>query len=159
MTRPLMGPGTFGPLYLATDQKAVRTRGPGRVVLGSKPQLATTEKLVSWAERVPGETRFSLRSKQFVGVEAAAAPLGDLVGGQWAAQEVALGQVAAEATEHVQRALVLDALGDRCQAQVVAQVDGRAHDGVLALLSCHVGNERSIVLELVGGQPFEITER
>src|SRR5207244_2361157 len=34
---------------LATDQKAVRRRGPGRVVLGSKPQLATTEKLVSWA--------------------------------------------------------------------------------------------------------------
>src|SRR5947209_9931459 len=33
----------------ATDQKAVRTRGPGRVVLGSKPQLATTEKLVRWA--------------------------------------------------------------------------------------------------------------
>src|SRR5438874_10394363 len=28
---------------LATDQKAVRRRGPGRVVLGSKPQLATTE--------------------------------------------------------------------------------------------------------------------
>src|SRR5256714_7105432 len=35
---------------LATDQKAVRRRGPGRVVLVSKPQLATTEKLVSWAE-------------------------------------------------------------------------------------------------------------
>src|SRR5947209_7583640 len=34
---------------LATDQKAVRRRGPGRVVLGSKPQLATTEKLVRWA--------------------------------------------------------------------------------------------------------------
>src|SRR5947208_10682466 len=35
---------------IATDQKAVRTRGPGRVVLGSKPQLATTkEKLVRWA--------------------------------------------------------------------------------------------------------------
>src|SRR5438105_11871759 len=34
---------------LATDQKAVRTRGPGRVVLGSKPQLATAKKLVSWA--------------------------------------------------------------------------------------------------------------
>src|SRR5438477_7877821 len=28
---------------LATDQKAVRRRGPGRVVLGSKPQLATTK--------------------------------------------------------------------------------------------------------------------
>ena len=35
---------------IATDQKAVQRRGPGRVVLGSKPQLATTEKkLVSWA--------------------------------------------------------------------------------------------------------------
>src|SRR5437588_5907036 len=28
---------------IATDQKAVQRRGPGRVVLGSKPQLATTE--------------------------------------------------------------------------------------------------------------------
>src|SRR5436190_3572623 len=36
---------------LATDQKAVDRRGPGRVVLGSKPQLATPKKLVSWAER------------------------------------------------------------------------------------------------------------
>src|SRR5438067_2805359 len=34
---------------LAKDQKAVQRRGPGRVVLGSKPQLATTEKLVRWA--------------------------------------------------------------------------------------------------------------
>src|SRR5437764_14461237 len=34
---------------LATDQKAVRRRGPGRVVLGSKPQLATTKLLVRWA--------------------------------------------------------------------------------------------------------------
>src|SRR5438105_4786031 len=36
---------------IATDQKAVQRRGPGRVVLGSKPQLATTEKLVRWATR------------------------------------------------------------------------------------------------------------
>src|SRR5438067_1344006 len=35
---------------IATDQKAVQTRGPGRVALGSKPQLATTKKLVRWAE-------------------------------------------------------------------------------------------------------------
>src|SRR5947209_803941 len=34
---------------IATDQKAVRRRGPGRVVLGSKPQLATAKKLVRWA--------------------------------------------------------------------------------------------------------------
>src|SRR5438105_10114629 len=37
---------------IATDQKAVRRRGPGRVVLGSKPQLATTEKLVRWVPHV-----------------------------------------------------------------------------------------------------------
>src|SRR5205807_8740933 len=37
--RPFMSRGCG----LATDQKAVRRRGPGRVVLGSKPQLATTE--------------------------------------------------------------------------------------------------------------------
>ena len=37
---------------LATDRKAVQTRGPGRVVLGSKPQLATTEELVRWVELV-----------------------------------------------------------------------------------------------------------
>src|SRR5437763_1616990 len=34
---------------LATAGKAVRRRGPGRVVLGSKPQLATTKELVHWA--------------------------------------------------------------------------------------------------------------
>src|SRR5436309_9077618 len=37
---------------IATDQKAVRRRGPGRVVLGSKPQLATAKILVRWAEHV-----------------------------------------------------------------------------------------------------------
>src|SRR5207237_10420535 len=42
-------PETYETLYLATDQKAVRTRGPGRVVLGSKPQLATAKELVRWA--------------------------------------------------------------------------------------------------------------
>src|SRR2546430_7107608 len=40
---------------LATDQKAVQRRGPGRVVLASKPQLATAEKLVSWAARAAGQ--------------------------------------------------------------------------------------------------------
>src|SRR5437764_12283008 len=42
---------------LATDQKAVQRRGPGRVVLGSKPQLATTEKLVRWVQLVSWAVR------------------------------------------------------------------------------------------------------
>src|SRR5947209_16481237 len=53
--RTALGPGRPFMLRgcgLATDQKAVRRRGPGRVVLGSKPQLATTEELVSWVELV-----------------------------------------------------------------------------------------------------------
>src|SRR4051812_36965983 len=36
---------------IATVTKAVQRRGPGRVVLGSKPQLATAKELVSWARR------------------------------------------------------------------------------------------------------------
>src|SRR5207302_11125115 len=44
---------------IATDQKAVRGRGPGRVVLGSKPQLATTKKLVRWATRATGQSSSS----------------------------------------------------------------------------------------------------
>src|SRR5207302_10277508 len=42
--QPVSAPKVTGTvLRLATDQKAVRTRGPGRVVLGSKPQLATAK--------------------------------------------------------------------------------------------------------------------
>src|SRR4051794_28239192 len=36
---------------IATDQKAAGTRGPGGVVRGSKPQLATAKELVRWAVR------------------------------------------------------------------------------------------------------------
>src|SRR2546423_7784126 len=45
--RTALGPGRPFMLRgcgLATDQKAVQRRGPGRVVLGSKPQLATAKK-------------------------------------------------------------------------------------------------------------------
>src|SRR2546421_5150299 len=41
---------------IATDQKAVQRRGPGRVVLGSKPQLATAKKLVRWATCVSAKS-------------------------------------------------------------------------------------------------------
>src|SRR5438874_7975002 len=40
---------------IATAGKAVRRRGPGRVVLGSKPQLATAKELVRWALRATGQ--------------------------------------------------------------------------------------------------------
>src|SRR5205085_6809932 len=49
--RALTTPSSRG-CGLATDQKAVRTRGPGRVVLGSKPQLATAKELVRWVQLV-----------------------------------------------------------------------------------------------------------
>src|SRR3989440_1789172 len=39
-----LAPQDYSPWTPPTDQKAVRTRGPGRVVLGSKPQLATAKK-------------------------------------------------------------------------------------------------------------------
>src|SRR5437764_9681009 len=49
---------------IATHQKAVQRRGPGRVVLGSKPQLATPKKLVSWAERADCQKLVSWAGEQ-----------------------------------------------------------------------------------------------
>src|SRR5438132_67651 len=47
--------------------QAVQRRGPGRVVLGSKPQLATTEKLVRWAVRATGQKTRALGSTRELG--------------------------------------------------------------------------------------------
>src|SRR5207253_7466383 len=49
---------------LATDQKAVQRRGPGRVVLGSKPQLATAKELVRWVVRVSGPSNLARASRR-----------------------------------------------------------------------------------------------
>src|SRR5437764_12809509 len=54
---------------IATDRKAVQTRGPGRVVLGSKPQLATTEKLVRWVLRVTSKSSKSSKSSYVSGYD------------------------------------------------------------------------------------------
>src|SRR5438309_8362025 len=49
MTFSVCRPRNLRDAVLSYGPKSVRRRGPGRVVLGSKPQLATTEKFVSWA--------------------------------------------------------------------------------------------------------------
>jgi len=50
----------------SNEIRAVMERGPGRVVLGSKPQLATAKELVSWPER--GTAKKALR-QQLMSVE------------------------------------------------------------------------------------------
>src|SRR4051794_36955595 len=57
-----------------------------------------------------------------------------LVGRQRARQVVALGEVATQARELLPDLAVLDALGDDLQAEVVGQLDGRAHDRGVGVL-------------------------
>src|SRR5881397_2627240 len=59
---------------LATDQKAVRRRGPGRVVLGSKPQLATAKELVRWAGDSTQARSLRLHKNSCAGPESARLP-------------------------------------------------------------------------------------
>jgi hypothetical protein len=51
----------------SNETQAVRTRGPGRVVLGSKPQLATAKKLVIWAPKLATAKKNSFRVGDRVG--------------------------------------------------------------------------------------------
>ena len=78
--------------------------------------------------------------------------LGELTGGHRAGEVEALRDVAAERAQRVHVLLALDALGDDGEAEVVAEVDGGAHqDGVL-LRWCVMPstNERSILSSSTG---------
>ena len=79
----------------------------------------------------------------------------EFVGGAWAAQEVALCPVAAIFREHVQRDIVLDTFGDHGEAEIVRQLDRRAHDHRVVILIPAVGqpgDERLVDLDLVDRQ-------
>ena len=86
-------------------------------------------------------------------------PAGERVRGERAAQVVALGEVAAQRGEALERQLVLDALGDHLQPEVVAEVDRRAHDDQVALVLQHRRDERAVDLELVDRQALEVGKR
>jgi hypothetical protein len=72
---------------------------------------------------------------------------------------IALRQVAPQQRQALERRLVLHALGDDSQPEIVAEVDRRAHDDQVALVAEHRRDERPVDLELVDRQAPEIRKR
>ena len=85
----------------------------------------------------------------------------ELARGHRLADEVALGEVAPEVAQQVERRAVLDALGDHAQAHGVAEVDRRADELQVALLAvgAEAGDERAVELELAHGEVAQVRER
>src|SRR5271155_4963480 len=79
---------------------------------------------------------------------------GETVGRRRAADVVALGQVAPEVAEQVQRLDVLDALGDHAKSHVVTEVDRRANQLEVTPLAVGAerGDEVAVELELSHGE-------
>jgi hypothetical protein len=75
---------------------------------------------------------------------------------QRAAEVVALGEIAAERLEVAPRILGLDALGDDAQAEVVGELDGRAHDRGVGGVDGHLDHERLVDLDHVDRQALEV---
>ena len=53
----------------------------------------------------------------------------------------------------------LDPLGDHAQAEVVGEIDGRAHDHQIVVVVGHLEHERLVDLELVQRQALQVRER
>src|SRR6187399_804306 len=86
------------------------------------------------------------------GTSVRAGPVEDGGARAWDGDCITLGTVAAHLRDRSQRFGRLDALGDHVEAQVVREVDRRAHDRCVALARGHVANERAIDLEAVERQ-------
>ena len=70
----------------------------------------------------------------------------------------ALGEVAAEEREVLERGLVLDAFGDDLQAEIVGEVDRLADDDQVAFVLEHRRDERSVDLQLIDRKTPEVGE-
>src|SRR6185436_538151 len=67
--------------------------------------------------------------------------------------------VAPEALELLALVLGLDALGDDGEAEVMAELDGGAHDGGVAAIGFHAAHESAVDLELVHRELLDVGER
>src|SRR5690606_32343777 len=84
---------------------------------------------------------------------------GGLVRRHRSAEVEALRLVAAQVAEEAQLALVLHALGDHLQAEVVGQGDDGADDGGVMLVAADTADETGVDLELVDRQPRQVGQR
>ena len=80
-------------------------------------------------------------------------------GGQWPADQVALGGVALPVFEQAQAVLEFDTFSHHFQAQVVAHLDGRTHDYRVFTGFIQVANKLLIDFQLLYRQAFEVSQR
>ncbi len=85
-------------------------------------------------------------------------PLGEHDSWQGPADEEALRRVAPELSQAAPGLLRLDALGYDAEAEVVAEIDRRAHDHVVVLVVLHVHDERPVDLQDVDREPLQLAE-
>ena len=81
------------------------------------------------------------------------------VGGHRAPDVEALGEVAPERVEAVERLARLDALGGDLEVEVAAELDRRADDRLVAAARLHPEHERLVDLDLVDREPRELRQR
>ena len=73
--------------------------------------------------------------------------------------EEALTELATEPPQERDVPRTLDTLGDHPQAEIVGEIDGRAHDHQVLLVGVHLGDEGPVDLQLVERQPLLMRER
>ena len=85
---------------------------------------------------------------------------GQILGRLGPADEVPLGQIAADGAEQVERFSVLDALGHDAQSECVAEIDGGPHEFEVtsALSGGQAGDEGAVQFEFAHGQVAQIGE-
>src|SRR4051794_3460826 len=74
------------------------------------------------------------------------------------AEVVALCGVAAECAECLPDGFVFDAFGGDGEAEVAAEVDGGAHDGVAVVVFVHLHDEAAVDFDLVDWEVLEVGE-
>ena len=74
-------------------------------------------------------------------------------------EQVALAAVAAELAQAGELGLVLDALGDRAQAEAAAELDERLDQRVALVRARRRGDERAVDLQRVDRQLLQVGER
>ena len=125
---------------------------PGRSSSGQAPPSATTRRgLAPEAhDLVPEVDAAHVLAGQ---------PDDELLGRYGAAEQVALGLIAAVAAEQLLGIRALHAFGHGAQAEAAAELHERAHDDGVLVVHGHRHHERLVELQLADGQAPEVGQR
>src|SRR5579884_2683650 len=85
-------------------------------------------------------------------------PLNQGLGRKGPAEEIPLDKIASHSAENGQGLLVLHALGDDAQAEVMTEIDNGMDDEVVLLVARKVRDEGPVDLDFIHGQTLEVGE-